>query len=204
MHLEIFSENQTEMIPTLNLFKREYYIVGGTAIALHIGHRKSIDFDMFKLNTLRKSDIFSKIQKAGFKPIVGFQDFQQLHLIVNNVKCTFFSFPYPIEAKIKVQNFARIPDLLSLAAMKAFALERRAKWKDYVDLYFIIRDFYSVEEIKDKAIELFGDEFSHKVFRMQLGYFDQMNYSEEVEFLIPNPPSNEEIKQFLIDESIRF
>lgn len=204
MHLEILSEEQLEMKDMLRSFRREFYMVGGTAIAIHLGHRKSIDFDLFKLKSLRKSDIFSKIQKAGFRPTLGFQDYQQLHLIVNGVKCTFFSFPYPIDANIKVADFTRIPDLLTLAAMKAFALGRRAKWKDYVDLYFIIKDHHSIDEIQNKAIELFGDEFSNKVFRMQLGYFGQMNYSEEVEYLIPNPPSDEEVKQFLIEESIRF
>jgi hypothetical protein len=47
MHLEILSDEQKDMLALFSVFKREYYMVGGTAIALHIGHRKSIDFDMF-------------------------------------------------------------------------------------------------------------------------------------------------------------
>lgn len=47
MHLEILSENQKKLFPILKSFSRKYYFVGGTAIALHIGHRKSIDFDLF-------------------------------------------------------------------------------------------------------------------------------------------------------------
>jgi len=204
MHLEILSEQQKEMIPLISSFKREYYMVGGTAIALLIGHRKSIDFDMFKSGNLRKSDIFNKIYASGFKPVLGFQDFQQLHLIVNGVKCTFFSFPYPVKASVQINRFVKMPDLLTLAAMKAFALGRRAKWKDYVDLYFILNKYHSFDEICAKAEGIFKDEFSHKLFRMQLGFFGQMDYSESVEYLIPNPPSDEEIRQFLIQESIRF
>ena len=52
-----------------------------------------------------------------------------------------------------------MPTLLSLAAMKAFALGRRAKWKDYVDLCFLIRDHFSVPEIIREAQRLFGDSF---------------------------------------------
>lgn len=204
MHLEILSTEQLEMTHLLASFKREYYMVGGTAIALLIGHRKSIDFDMFKLKSIRKSDIFNKVYVAGYKPILGFQDYQQLHILVNGVKCTFFSFPYPIVADLKVGDFAKIPDLLTLGAMKAFALGRRAKWKDYVDLYFILKDFHSFSEICSKAEDIFKDEFSQKLFRMQLGYFGKMDYSETVEYLIPNPPSDEEIRNFLIEESIRF
>ena len=47
MHLEILNKEQKELLPILSQFKREYYLVGGTAIALHIGHRESIDFDLF-------------------------------------------------------------------------------------------------------------------------------------------------------------
>jgi hypothetical protein len=100
MHLEILSDEQKDMLALFSVFKREYYMVGGTAIALHIGHRKSIDFDMFKYKPLRKSDIYNKIYAAGFKPVLVFEDYQQLHLIVNNVKCTFFSFPYSVNATV--------------------------------------------------------------------------------------------------------
>ena len=47
MHKEILSENQIELLTLVKQFKRDFYLVGGTAIALHIGHRRSIDFDLF-------------------------------------------------------------------------------------------------------------------------------------------------------------
>jgi hypothetical protein len=95
-----------------------------------------------------------------------------------------------------------MPDLLTLAAMKAFALGRRAKWKDYVDLYFILKNYYSLAEISGKANELFGEMFSEKLFKMQLGYFKGISYEEEVTYLIPNPPSENEIEAFLTAISI--
>lgn len=60
MHLEILSKEQIDLMPVLSQFKREYYLVGGTAIALHIGHRESIDFDLFKLSNLRKTIFIKK------------------------------------------------------------------------------------------------------------------------------------------------
>lgn len=62
MHLEILSKEQIELLPILSQFKREYYLVGGTAIALHIGHRESIDFDLFKEKDIRKKDEFTKLK----------------------------------------------------------------------------------------------------------------------------------------------
>ncbi len=202
MHLEILSKEQIDLLTLVSKFKREYYLVGGTAIALHLGHRESIDFDLFKLSDLRKNDIYKKVisSKFGFK--FGYENYEQLNLIINNVKFTFFSFPHKIPVDSGIKGIIKMPDLLTLAAMKAFALGRRAKWKDYLDLYFILKDFYSFQEIANKAIELFGEMFSEKLFKMQLGYFKGINYDEEVTFLIPNPPTEAEVQEFLIDVSI--
>ena len=47
MYPEILSTQQRELLPFISHFKRNFYLVGGTAIALHLGHRRSIDFDLF-------------------------------------------------------------------------------------------------------------------------------------------------------------
>ena len=82
--------------------------------------------------------------------------------------------------------------------MKSYALERRAKWKDYVDLYFLLTNGFSIKEISQRANEIFGELFSEKQFRAQLTYFEDINYSEEIEYMIPNPPSEREVKEELI------
>jgi hypothetical protein len=76
----------------------------------------------------------------------------------------------------------KMPDLLHLAAMKAYALGRRAKWKDYVDLYFILNQQFTVQEIADAATAIFGGMFSTKIFKQQLCYFADIDYSEEVTY----------------------
>ncbi len=48
MHEEVLSDKQINLLPLVREFKREFYLVGGTAIALYLGHRRSIDFDLFK------------------------------------------------------------------------------------------------------------------------------------------------------------
>lgn len=200
MHLEILSIEQKNLLPVLSQFKREYYLVGGTAIALHIGHRESIDFDLFKENNIRKKDIYTKLNAIDYK--VSFADYNQLNMLSNGVKITFFSFPYKIPLNSGLNDFLKMPDLITLAAMKAFALGRRAKWKDYVDMYFIIKNHFSISEIIKVAKEIFKDEFIEKQFVAQLGYFKGINYEEEVTYLIPNPPSELEIQEFLKNVSI--
>lgn len=92
-------------------------------------------------------------------------------------------------------------ELLDLAAMKAYALGRRSKWKEYVDLYFLLKEKFLLDEISQRAIEIYGDLFSDKLFRSQLSYFEDIDYTEEVEYLISNTPTEEEIKRFLIEVS---
>ena len=200
MHLEILSKEQKDLLPTLALFKKEYYLVGGTAIALHIGHRESIDFDLFKEKNIRKKDVFTKLNGLDYK--VSFAEYNQINMLSNGVKITFFSFPYQIPHTNSLENYLKMPDLLTLSAMKAFALGRRAKWKDYVDLFFIIKYHFSIKEISKKAEELFKDEFITKQFIAQLGYFKGINYDEEVTYIIPNPPDQEEIQEFLVAVSV--
>lgn len=201
MHQEILNQQQLELLPLMAQFSREYYLVGGTAIALHLGHRRSIDFDLFKASTINHRKNLDRIKTSGQDYIVTRHVAEQMNLIVNAVKVTFFQYPFPIVAKHKALNTFRIPDLLTLAAMKAYALGRRSKWKDYVDLYFLLKDYFTVKEISQKAVELFGDLFSEKMFRVQLSYFEDVDYSEQVDYLIQNPPTDEEIKSKLTDIS---
>ncbi len=203
MHKEILNHNQTKLLSLLKDFKREFYLVGGTAIALHIGHRRSIDFDLFKEKPFIASKVLAKIKSREFEYNITRNVPGQLNMIIHDVKFTFFEYPFPIKAEIKFDDYIRIPSLLELSAMKAYALGRRAKWKDYVDMYFIIKEHYSIEQIGDKAEEIFRELFSRKLFRAQLIYFEDVDYSEPVEYLVPTV-SDEEIKTFLVDKAIDF
>ena len=178
-------------------FAREYYLVGGTAIALQIGHRRSIDFDMFKLSAINHKKTLDKITMAGFETLVTRRVSEQMNLLVNGVKLTFFQYPFPVVPEERFNDVFRMPSLLSLAAMKAYALGRRSKWKDYVDLYFLLTRHFTINEIADKAQSIFGDLFSEKLFRAQLSFYDDVDYSEEVEYMIDTHPSNDEVKSML-------
>jgi hypothetical protein len=95
-----------------------------------------------------------------------------------------------------------MPDLLTLAAMKAFALGRRAKWKDYVDMYFIFKKI-TLADIVTKAKELFGAEFNQKLFREQLSYFKDIDYSEEVIYLPKFKEKDSKIQEALVNISLQ-
>jgi hypothetical protein len=204
MHPEILNENQLKLLPLLKKFKREFYLVGGTAVALQIGHRMSIDFDMFKLKPFVSKKILNKINENGFHVDVGRRVDYQLNVTVCDVKMTFFQYLYEIETPVLFKDILRMPDLITLGAMKAFALGRRSKWKDYVDLYFLLRDFFSIEQISQKADVLYGQEFSAKLFRSQLSFHKDLDYSEPVVFLPGWQVPDDVIKSFLIDRALEW
>jgi len=202
MHREILTQEQDKLLPLVKKFSKNFGLVGGTAIALHIGHRESIDFDLFSNESFENGKIRRKLVDFGVYPRVIRDERGQYTLFVNGVQMTFFEYPYPIDFSIPFEDIVRIPDLLTLAAMKIFALGRRAKWKDYADLYFILKDFHSIGNICEKAKEMFGGEFNERIVREQLSYFDDINYSEEVTFLPGFETDQETIKSALLEWSL--
>ena len=203
MQTQIFNLNQTELLPLVKQFKKEFYLVSGTAIALYLGHRRSIDFDLFKFNPLKPKKIIETISGFYYPYIVTRRVTEQLNVTVHDVKFTFFQYPFEINASEKSDDILRLPPLLDLAAMKAYALGRRSKWKDYVDLYYLLKDHFSVSQISNRSSEIFGQLFSEKLFRAQICYFEDVDFSEPVEFL-SEPVPVDTIKEFLTEKAIDF
>jgi arsenate reductase-like glutaredoxin family protein len=204
MHLNVLTKEQKQLLPLLAKFNKNYILVGGTAVALYLGHRYSIDFDLFNDKQIKRKQIKNIIAQNGFTvDNLIYEAFDQLHLLINNVKITFYQFPHTIRTSNTLDEIINMPDLLTLAAMKAYALGGRAKWKDYVDLFIILKTNYSFNEISNKAKELFDNFFNVKLFKEQLSYFEDLDYSEPIEWILDNPPSDEEIKSFLIQQAIQ-
>ena len=203
MHKEILTAQQLELLPLVKSFGNDFGLVGGTAIALHLGHRRSIDFDLFTLEEFNNLDIRKRISKFSKIDQVIRDETSQFSLLITGVRFTFLSFPYPLVFDENFENIIKLPDLLTLAAMKAFALGRRAKWKDYTDLYFVARQYNGIKEICAKAREIFGNEFNEKLFRSQLAYFDDIDYSEQIIFMPGFENDDDTIKRTLIDFSLK-
>ncbi len=81
--------------------------------------------------------------------------------------------------------------------MKTYALGGRAKWKDYVDLYFILKNHYDLKELSKKATNIFGVYFNEKLFREQLCFFEDVDYSEKVDYL-KETIKDEDVKEALV------
>jgi len=198
----ILTTNQKKLLPLIKKFSLDFYLVGGTAIALHLGHRRSIDFDLFTEKKFNPLKIRTKILKDYSIEYTFSQGEGELTILVEKVKLTFFYYPFKIPHNYFFNKIISLPDLLTLGAMKAFALGKRAKWKDYVDFYFILQKF-SLKDLIEKTRLIFKNEFNEKLFRSQLSYFDDIDYSEEVEYLPGFEKNEKEIKNFLEEVSLK-
>lgn len=202
MHKEILTEKQIKLLPLIKKFSEDFGLVGGTAVALHIGHRESIDFDLFTLNDFDPVKIKKKITKDFVIEKVFVNESEEYTILVNGVKITFLRYPFSIEFKDNLDNIIKVADLPTLAAMKAYALGRRAKWKDYVDMYFILKTYYNLKEIAKKAGGIFSFEFNEKIFRTQMAYFDDIDYTEKVIYRDGFEVNDKIIKDSLVDFSL--
>jgi hypothetical protein len=198
LHKEILTEEQIKLLPLIKKFSKNFYLVGGTAIALHIGHRRSIDFDLFSSYEIKPKQFLERIKKTRLKiDKVYSKTNTELTLIVNSVKLTFYNFPYDVPSPLIFERIINLPDLLDLAAMKVFALGGRGKWKDYVDLYILLTKYFSLDTVCERASQIFENSFNSRLLREQISYFDDIDYSENVKWLI-EPVPTDVIKKELI------
>lgn len=148
-----------------------FYLVGGTALALLIGHRRSIDFDFFTATPFRNRDITNQLTKSG-----KFELFSEAENTVNGslngVKVSFFTYDYPLLSDFVCYKNFRIAGKLDIALMKLEAISGRGRKKDFIDLYFLLDDF----ELKDLFTvykKKFGEALSNEYHLLKsLVYFE--------------------------------
>ncbi len=204
MFQNILTNKQNELLDLLSEFSSKYYLVGGTAIALQIGHRRSIDFDLFSFSEIDYQKIVKTIRKLNYDIEYTFnQDTDELSVLVNSVRIFFVLYPFQIDSDVWFKNIISMPRLNILGAMKAYALGRRSKWKDYVDLYFLLKDYLSWNDMLSTAKKLFRGGFNERLFREQLCYFDDVDRSETVEYMDrKSSPEDHEIERFLTEVAV--
>jgi predicted nucleotidyltransferase component of viral defense system len=116
-------------------------LVGGTALALQLGHRQSVDLDFFGTFDMSREDLVKSLKKKGFE-VRSNNDGNSIHLLeINNVKVDIVRYPYewldvPIE-----EDGVKMAGLKDIAAMKMEAITNRGSRKDFVDVYFLLQHF---------------------------------------------------------------
>lgn len=170
-------------------------LVGGTALALQIGHRKSIDLDFFgsvDFEQLPVNELFS-----GFDSIEILQKTRNINIFeINDIKVDFVNYSYPWLQKPVIIDDVLMAHKEDIAAMKIAALTGRGSKKDFVDLYFLLKE-YSLQQIIDFYNKKYFDASTYLAIK-SLSYFIDADQEENPDMLIDI--SWETIKDKIISE----
>jgi predicted nucleotidyltransferase component of viral defense system len=139
---------------------REYFLIGGTALSLQLNHRLSQDLDFCKWTLPEKSEInwpsVLDELKTVFKSVeADILDFNQVNFLADKIKLSFYSnrmYRSPVKKFSVYLNNIKIPDIQTLGALKLELMLRRSKFRDYYDLFAILKEGISLKDMVDEAL----------------------------------------------------
>jgi hypothetical protein len=177
-HLEILPAPQRALWNELSEVSREFVLYGGTALALYLAHRQSVDFDLFGSRALDLAQIEQGISFLNGANIIQ-RDKNRLSAIVDRggpVKVSFFgvpNLPRLSAAVVAEDNGLGIASLLDLAGTKASVVQVRAEAKDYIDIDALITaGKVDLPLALSAAQRLYGSTFNPEITLKALSFFD--------------------------------
>lgn len=117
---------------------RRFYLAGGTALALQLGHRRSLDLDFFTEETFDEEAVIAAIRNLPAFELIA-KDKQTVHAHIHGVKVTFLGYAYPLLFPLSSYLGARVAEPREIACMKISAIAARATRRDFIDLYAVCR-----------------------------------------------------------------
>ena len=199
-------QTQTASPKLLELLKKlmqdDYFngfdLVGVASLALQIGHRNSVDIDMFG-NREIDTDLFEEKLKSFGKVEITQSTKNILISSINDIKVDFVNYKYPLLQETKIIDSIRLASKEDIAAMKLNAILGRGSRKDFIDLYFLLKHFslrQMFEFFKKKYAE--GSEF---LVYKSLTYFEDADSQPQPKMF--KPFDWELCKQKIIDEVLK-
>ncbi|MDD5542729.1 MAG: nucleotidyl transferase AbiEii/AbiGii toxin family protein [Acidobacteriia bacterium] len=178
-------------------FLSQFYLAGGTGLALHLGHRRSQDLDFFSTDLVQPDALIERLQTLEGFSVVS-KGAETLHVTVQGVKVSFLGYVYPI--LFPMESFLRVnvADPRDIAGMKISAIAGRGTKRDFVDLYLVSREYglrQTVEWFQQKFAQA---NYSRVHILKSLTYFEDADKDPMPDMLIPL--SWNEVKQFFSSE----
>lgn len=143
----VLTEAQQTLLELLSRVSeaRTFYLAGDTALALHLGHRRSRDFDFFRGKDFLPQDLLSLLRETGDIRVLQ-EATGSLTVMLREVPTSFFRYDYPLLRPLHESPWGlNLADPEDIAAMKLAALAGRGSRKDFVDLYFYTREVAPLE-----------------------------------------------------------
>ena len=150
-------------------FLEQARLVGGTALALQIGHRKSVDLDFF--GSISASAEEMKEALSANHTISSIKEAQNINMfLVDSVKVDFVNYRYNWIDDVVIEGYLRLASIMDIAAMKIYAIIGRGTKKDFIDMFFLLQRF-SLEDILDFYVKKYPDGSLFMALK-SLSYFD--------------------------------
>ena len=173
----------------------QFYLAGGTALALHLGHRKSADFDFFTENTFDPTLLAAKLPSERILQ----QTRGTLEIFVRDVKASFFEYHYPLLEPLVPHEHILLASIPDIAAMKLSAISSRGSRKDFVDLYVINQERFSLPECLTFHEKKFAMPKTDRYHLLRsLMYFSEADNEETPE--TTEPLRWDDVKRFFVQE----
>lgn len=147
LHLEVLPKRQRELFYSLSKcdWISDFYLAGGTSLALQMAHRRSVDFDFFSEKDFDMLLLKKRLPKFGNYALRSESEII-LDGDINKVRISFFKLPWPLVGKELRFNNLRIASKEDIAAMKLSSISMRGSRKDFIDIYFLLKQ-YSLSEM---------------------------------------------------------
>jgi len=194
---------------------RGYYLAGGTGLALHLGHRRSFDLDLFTSEP--KERLPGSALLAGVTRTFGqgrvwviLREAGQLDLRIGGVLVTFVAYPFPLTHPVALYEGLALADPREIALMKAYAVGRRATARDYLDLYWVLHSgLMSLADIiagcREKFVLDGAAQFNARLFLGQLSYTADIEGKDAVpQWVGERGPTFSEAEAYLREEVRRY
>ncbi len=169
-HPEILNPQQLAQLEKLQWLAAEnYYLAGDTALALQLGHRTSVDFDFYTPGEFDSLTLLSGLQAHLGALTVQSQDERTLRVFAGDTELSFFTYPYSHIHPPVTHAGLRLASKPDIAAMKLIAVVQRGTQRDFVDIYFLLRE-YSLKDLLTFVITKFPG-YQEQVILRALVYF---------------------------------
>jgi len=150
---------------------RDFYLAGGTGLALQLGHRQSIDLDWFSEHDFSNEKIKRNLALLGNFKLLSEQK-GTIHGTLDEIRVSFFYYGYKLLFPLVKFEDINLVDERDIAAMKIDAVSSRGSKKDFIDLYFLLEKYSLVELIGFFEKKYKGIEYNKLHILKSLSYFD--------------------------------
>lgn len=160
--LDILPPAQRDLWDRLGDVPEDFVLYGGTALALHLGHRESVDFDFFSATPFRPGELLAEVSWLGRVEILDSRENTLVLLTPSEVRVSFFGgldLQCVAAPSVSTDNGIVIASLFDLAGTKAKALLDRSEWRDYVDIDELLRAGQDLPDVMAYAAAVFAPSF---------------------------------------------